>query len=395
MSGQSQSGTRDAPDVTTLGHQLREEGLLLIDAQVQGEKAGKRKRRGIAISQRIKVTDRMLVTRHLAVLIEAGVDLPRALAAVARQTKNKTFHDILTGISEQIRQGRKFSEILGDYPKAFSDLYISMVAAGEESGQLVESLRVLADQLEKQHKLQSRVRGAMTYPSVVLFAMVLIGIAMIVYVVPQLESVFSDIGAELPPQTRFIFWLSHALVDQWYLFLLGTIAFGFGIFSLRKNQKIRQRVTHISMRLPVIGGLIRQVASARLARTLSSLIAAGVPIVKAIEITSRVVGNQAFKTSLEEAARAVEKGTNLHEALSAHADIYPPLVIEMAAVGEESGQLSNVFRDLAAFYEEEVDQALGSISSIIEPVLMLVIGGVVGFFVISLMQPMYTLIGQQ
>jgi type IV pilus assembly protein PilC len=395
MSGQSQSGTRDAPDVTTLGHQLREEGLLLIDAQVQGEKAGKRKRRGIAISQRIKVTDRMLVTRHLAVLIEAGVDLPRALAAVARQTKNKTFHDILTGISEQIRQGRKFSEILGDYPKAFSDLYISMVAAGEESGQLVESLRVLANQLEKQHKLQSRVRGAMTYPAVVLFAMVLIGIAMIVYVVPQLESVFSDIGAELPPQTRFIFWLSHALVDQWYLFLLGAIAFGFGVFSLRNNQQIRRQITHISMRLPVVGGLIRQVASARLARTLSSLIAAGVPIVKAIEITSRVVGNQAFQTSLEEAARAVEKGTNLHEALSAHADIYPPLVIEMAAVGEESGQLSNVFRDLASFYEEEVDQALGSISSIIEPVLMLVIGGVVGFFVISLMQPMYTLIGQQ
>jgi len=395
MNGDAQSGSRDAPDVTTLGHQLREEGLLLIDAQVQGGHTSKRKKLRLPFGNRIKVSDRMLVTRHLAVLIEAGVDLPRALAAVARQTRNRTFRDILTGMSEQIRTGRKFSEILGDYPKAFSDLYISMVAAGEESGQLVGSLRVLADQLEKQHKLQSRVRSAMTYPTVVVIAMLLIGIAMIIYVVPQLESVFSDIGTQLPPQTRLIFWLSHALVDQWYFFVLGGIAAVFGVITMLRQPKVRHAVTTVSMRLPVIGTIIREVASARLARTLSSLISAGVPIVRAIEITARVVGNEAFRRSLLEAAGAVEKGTNLHEALAVHADIYPPLVIEMAAVGEESGQLSNVFKDLASFYEGEVDQALGSISSIIEPVLMLVIGGVVGFFVISLMQPMYTLIGQQ
>lgn len=392
MDGSERSGVREASDVSTLGHALREEGLLLVEATAAG---GKKK--GININLpfagKIKVADRMLVTRHLAVLIEAGVDLPKALTTVANQTKNEKFKDALTRIGEEIRQGKRFSDTLAAHPKIFSELYVSMVAAGEESGKLVEGLRVLASQLEKQHKLQSSVKSAMMYPMVVVIAMMLIGVAMIVYVVPQLQSVFGDLGVTLPPQTQFIFWLSGALVAQWYLFLIGLVVTGYIVYKLWNNKDVRRRLEHTFMRAPAVGSLIRQIASAKLARTLSSLIASGVPIVKTLEITSRVVGNEDFRKSLEDAGKQVEKGTSLHESLALHGDVYPPLVIEMAAVGEESGKLSEVFEELADFYEGEVDQRLESLSSIIEPVLMLVIGGIVGFFVISLMGPMYTIIG--
>lgn len=393
MDGAERTGVREASDVATLGHALREEGLLLVEAHAEGEK----KKKGINISLpfagRIKVVDRMLVTRHLAVLIEAGVDLPKALTTVAKQTGNAKFKVVLAQISDEIRQGRKFSEILAGHPKVFEEVYVSMVAAGEESGKLVETLRVLAGQLQKQHKLQSKVQGAMMYPMVVVFALLLIGTAMIVYVVPQLEGVFGDMGADLPLQTKAIFWLSHALIDWWYLFIIGTIVFGVVVWKTLTNKKVRKKLDRLFMRAPVIGVLIRQVASAKLARTLSSLISSGVPIVRTLEITSRVVGNEAFRESLVDAMETVERGTSLHESMAAHADVYPPLVIEMAAVGEESGKLSDVFEELADFYEEEVDTQLGSLSSIIEPVMMLVIGGIVGFFVISLMSPMYTVIG--
>ncbi len=388
------SGIREASDVTALGHVLREEGLLLVEAHSDVEKSKKKRMEfEIPFMNRIKVADLMLVTRHLAVLIEAGVDLPRAITTVARQTKNPKFHDILKGLADEIRKGRKFSEILAGYPKVFSKLYISMVAAGEESGQLVETLRVLADQLKKQHKLKSSVRGAMMYPMVVLFAMIIIGIAMIIWVVPQLQSVFADLGDSLPVQTKVIFWLSGALISQWYLFVIGTIVFALVSVRVWKNKYFKMKRDAVLMRAPAFGTLIRQIASAKLARTLSSLVAAGVPIVRALRITANVVGNASFQRSLVDAADAVEKGTSLHESFSKHENVYPPLVIEMATVGEESGKLSEVFAELAEFYEEEVDQQLTSLSSIIEPVLMLVIGGIVGFFVISLMAPMYTLIG--
>lgn len=393
MDGSVREGTREAADVATLGHALREEGLLLVEAGVEGKGAKKGINISIPFMQGVKVADRMIVTRHLAVLIEAGVDLPKALGTVARQSKNPKFKEALVDIAEQIRQGRRFSETLARYPKIFSELYVSMVAAGEESGKLVETLRVLADQLQKQHKLQSSVRGAMMYPAVVVFAMIIIGIAMTVFVIPQLESVFSDMGVILPPQTQFIFWMSHAMVDQWYLFVAGAVGATFALRALWKSEKFKQVRDRALMRAPLFGTLIRQIASAKLARTLSSLVSSGVPIVKSLEITSHVVGNQAFTVSLREAARSVEKGTSLHEALAAYSTVYPPLVVEMATVGEEAGKLSEVFAELAGFYEEEVDQQLSSLSSIIEPLMMLVIGGIVGFFVISLMAPMYTIIG--
>lgn len=334
-----------------------------------------------------------MATRHLSVLLEAGVDLPKALGTISRQAQSEKFRSILTDLGRDIRRGDRFSVALQTYPQAFSELYVAMISAGEESGKLVETLRILADEMEKQHRLQSRVRGAMMYPAVVMFAMVAIGIAMFVFVVPQLESVFGDLAVQLPIQTRLIFWLSHALLAQWYFFLAGAV----GVLALVRfawtSDRGKSTRDAIFMRAPMIRQLVREISSAQMARTLSSLVSAGVPIVRALEITSRVVGSMQFRTSLQEAARMVEKGRPIHETLAQHPKVYPPLVVEMAAVGEESGKFSEVFADLAAFYEQEVEQRTQTLSTIIEPVLMIVIGVVVGFFVISMMQPMYSMIG--
>lgn len=391
MHGEEQRGRRDARDVASLGRTLRDEGLLLIEASPEHGAS----RRGVPLPflNRISLSDRMMVTRHLAILIEAGVDLPRGLTTLSRQTKNKKFQTILRGVADAIRRGERFSESLRPYPKVFSELYVSMVAAGEESGKLVDSLRILSDQLEKQHKLQSRIKGAMMYPAVVLTAMFGIGIVMFIWVVPQLESVFGDIKVALPLQTRFIFWLSHALVAQWYFFLIGFLVMLTGFRFIWQMPRFQKMFTAVLMRIPVFKQLLREIASAQMARTLSSLVSAGVPIVRALEITSRVVGNAYFKTSLWEAARSVEKGKSIHETLGRYPWVYPPLVVEMAAVGEESGKFSEVFADLAKFYEDEVDQRTQSLSTIVEPILMVIIGAIVGFFVVSMMQPMYSLIG--
>ncbi|MBI4134316.1 MAG: type II secretion system F family protein [Candidatus Terrybacteria bacterium] len=392
LNGEAKQGTRDAEDAATLGRELREEGLLLVEAKAErGERKGFSLR--LPFLAGMPLSERMMATRHLSVLLEAGVDLPKALGTISRQAQSEKFRSILTNLGRDIRRGDRFSIALQAYPQAFSELYVAMIAAGEESGKLVETLRILADQMEKQHRLQSRVRGAMMYPAVVMFAMVVIGIAMFVFVVPQLESVFGDLAVQLPIQTRLIFWLSHALFAQWYLFLSGAV----GVLALVRfawaSDRGKSTRDAIFMRAPMIKQLVREISSAQMARTLSSLVSAGVPIVRALEITSRVVGSMQFRTSLQEAARMVEKGRPIHETLAQHPKVYPPLVVEMAAVGEESGKFSEVFADLAAFYEEEVEQRTQTLSTIIEPVLMIVIGVIVGFFVISMMQPMYSMIG--
>lgn len=394
LEGQETTGSRDARDLHELGRVLRDEGLLLIDARAgHGGKGGKREI-SIPFLQRISLADRMMMTRHLAVLIDAGVDLPRALRTLSRQARSPKFRDILEALAGEIQRGVRLSEALAQHPKVFSDLYVSMIAAGEESGKMVDALQVLASQLEKQHELKSRIRGAMMYPAIVVIAMILVGIAMFVFVVPRLKSVFGDLTVNLPPQTRLIFWLSEVLVSQWYLFLAGFIAFLVGARFLWGWRHGRRLVTKAMMRTPVFKALLREIATARMARTLSSLVSAGVPVSRALTISATVVGNVYFQESLEEASRMIERGQSIHETLAQYPWVYPPLVIEMAQVGEEAGKFTEVFADLATFYEGEVDKKTQSLASIVEPILMVIIGVGVGFFVISLMQPLYSMIGQ-
>jgi len=251
----------------------------------------------------------------------------------------------------------------------------------------------LADQMEKSHTLRARVRGALIYPAIVVFAMIGIGMLMFLFVVPRLKDVFADFDVSLPITTRFIFWFSEFLLTQWYFIIPVFAAGGWGFTKILGTHQGKLARDKILMRIPIFRNLLREISSAQIARTLSSLIIAGVPIVRGITIVSHTLQNVYFKASLLAAANSVEKGKTIHEALTSYDWIYPPIFIEMIAVGEETGKLGELLERLAAFYETEVDRATQNLAGIIEPVLMVVIGAVVGVFAVSMIMPMYTLIG--
>jgi len=275
----------------------------------------------------------------------------------------------------------------------FDELFVSMVSVGEESGRLVEVLQLLADQMEKSHTLRARIRGALIYPAIVVIAMVGIGILMFLFVVPRLKEVFADFDVSLPITTRFIFWLSEFLLTKWYLVIPVLIAGGWVFVKMLGTHQGKQVRDKVFMRVPVFRNLLREIASAQIARTLSSLIIAGVPIVRGLQIVSNTLQNVYFKASLAASAASVEKGKTIHEALEPYEWVYPPLVIEMVAVGEETGKLGELLQRLADFYEAEVDRTTQNLAGIIEPVLMVVIGAVVGVFAVSMIMPMYTMMG--
>src|SRR3989344_4420612 len=393
LEGKEQIGTREAENMPELGKLLRAEGMLLIEAKSAAAKKQFNIGHALARLRGISFVDRMLFTRHMAVMIEAGVDLPRAFEVLIKQARSKRFKDILSEIRDDIVHGIDLGIALSKHPDVFSDLFVAMVKVGAESGKLVAVLHLLADQMEKTHTLRSRVKGALIYPAIVIFAMVVIGILMFLFVVPKLKQVFGDIDVQLPLPTRIIFGFSDLLVNRWYILIPGVIFVGYvtlRAINTRLGKRIRDKVF---MRAPIFAALLRAISSAQIARTLSSLIESGVPIVRGLIITASTLGNVYFAQSLTEAATSVEKGRTIHEALEPYSFIYPPLVTEMIAVGEETGKLGEVLSRLASFYEAEVDQTTQNMASIVEPVLMLFIGLAVGTFAVSMLAPIYNLIG--
>lgn len=342
---------------------------------------------------RIKLTDKIIFARNLGAMIEAGLSLSRALSVMERQTRNKKFKMVLESLIDKVNQGQTFASALEAHKDVFPPIFISMVKAGEESGGLADSLKVVSSQLEKSYDLQRKIRGAMTYPAIIIGVMVLIGILMLMYVVPTLTATFKELGVELPLSTRIVVGTSDFLSSHVILSFAVLIAFAGGaVWSLR--TKVGKRAFEWTiLRVPVIKEMVKEANSARTARTLSSLLSAGVEVVHAISITKEVVQNSYYKSVLEEAEGAIQKGRPISEIFGEHEDIYPVLVGEMISVGEETGKLSDLLSQLASFYENEVEQKTKNLSTIIEPFLMVVIGVVVGFFAVSMITPMYSLVG--
>jgi type IV pilus assembly protein PilC len=266
-----------------------------------------------------------------------------------------------------------------------------MVKAGEESGKLADSLRVVAEQMQRMSNLTKKIRGALIYPSIVLIAMVGIGILMLIYVVPTLTQTFTEAGAKLPAQTQLIINASNFLVNNTFLAIGGFVAIIVAVLTAARSSQGKIALSWTFLHIPVIRGLVMETYSARTARTLSSLLSAGVDMIYAITITREVVGDHYYQKVLADAEAQVTKGKGLSETFNKHPELYPPLVAEMVAVGEETGRLSDLLRETAKFYEESVEQQTKDLSTIVEPVLMVVIGAFVGFFAISMIAPIYSL----
>jgi len=392
LSGEEKSGVLEAKDIHQLAQKLKGEGFILIKAILEEEKLKKKFEIKLP-SFGVSLTEKMFFTRNLQVMISAGLPLPKALGILSLQSKSKKLKAALLKIREEIVKGESFSNALSNYPNIFSELFQNMTRVGEEAGNLEEVLKILAQHLEKENELRSKIKGAMIYPLVIICAMVGIGILMLVTVVPQLAQTFSEFEVELPLTTRIVIGLGNFLAQKWYVVFVFLIFLVFCFWQFLKTKAGKRMIDSFSLKLPVISPIIKNTNSAYTVRTLSSLIAAGVALPRALEITARTLGNNYYKNALGEAAEKVRKGEKLSDALRIYEDIYPLTVIQMVSVGEETGETSNVLTKLADFFEEEVSNSTKNLASVIEPVIMIIIGAAVGFFAISMIQPMYSILG--
>jgi len=340
---------------------------------------------------RIKEEDKINFANNLGSMIEAGLAVSRALDVMSRQTRNKKFKEVISSINGSLRKGQTLSNGLESYPDVFSSIFVSMVRSGEESGNLGSSLKLVANQLDKAYKLKRKIKGAMIYPAIILSAMVVVGALMLIFIVPTLTATFEELKVDLPKSTQFIIFISNLLKDHLLPTLLVVFAISFAFVYWKKTDMGKHVFHKAILKIPVVGTLVMETNTARTARTLSSLLTSGVEIVRATEITEEVIQNVHFKKVIREAGKKVQGGSTLSEIFKSYEDLYPPLINEMMAVGEETGQLPELLMRVAVFYEEDIDEKTKNMSTIIEPFLMVIIGIVVGFFAISMITPMYSL----
>lgn len=339
----------------------------------------------------VNLRDKILLAKNLSSMLTAGLSVTRALDVMEKQARKTALKDLLHSLTIDVSKGEALSIALKRREKIFPQVFVSMVKAGEESGNLAGALHLVAIQMEKSYDLSRRVRGALIYPGVIISLMVVIAILLLTYMVPTLTATFEGLNIELPLSTRVIIYTSNFLVDHTMLVFLTLIAFVVSVISFFKSRVGKRLTDSLFLRLPMIGFMIREINSARTARTLSSLLASGVPIVNAIEVTEEVLPNHLYKKAMSEAREAIQKGETLSRVLARYEFIYPPFVSEMASVGEETGKMAELLLNVATFYEEDVDQKTKELSTIIEPALMIIIGAGVGIFAISILAPTYSL----
>jgi len=339
----------------------------------------------------VKNDELVMMTRNLGSMLTAGLTVTRALSVIERQTKNLKLKNVVKQIGIKINKGDSFFVSLQDFPEVFSDLYVAMIRAGEESGNLAESLQTLAIQMEKSSTIKKKIKGAMIYPAIVITVMFVIGILMMIFVMPTITDLFKGMNKDLPATTQALISTSDFLVNHTFLALLGIISVISGFIYFLRTKIGKYTTSWLVPKLPVIGTLAKETNSARTARTLSSLLNSGVDVIQALEITEEVVQNIFYKRILRTARNRVEKGTALSESFIERPDLYPILVGEMILVGEETGQIAGMLKELAIFYETEVERKTKDLSTIIEPLLMVVIGAGVGFFAMALIGPIYSI----
>ena len=393
--GRDAEGEREGKDKYDLAHALRAEGMTPLFILESGGAARKKTLNDYIPNflNRISLEEKLNFTRNTAVMVGAGVSLVKALEIMARQTTNEKFKIVILAIEEAIKKGKNFSDALGEHPEVFPKFYQEMARAGEKSGKLEESLKLVAMQLKKDYSLRKKVRGAMVYPAIVVIAMIGIGILMMIYVVPTLISTFKELKVELPLSTRFIIFISESILQSGLIFLVAAIILGYFVYRWGKSRAGKEQIDWIFTHSPVIKGIDQKFNSARTCRTLSSLISSGVNILEAIAVTKGVLQNHFYQNVLEDARLKIQRGETISRAFLSSGNLYPPLVGEMMAVGEETGELSQMLLRLASFYESGVAQTTKDLATIIEPALMIVIGIVVGFFAVSMISPMYNLVG--
>jgi type IV pilus assembly protein PilC len=340
---------------------------------------------------KVKLKELAVFCRQFATMVNSGLPILRALAILADQTSSKELGKILTQVRTDVEQGSSLSGAMQKHPKAFNDLFVSMVRAGETGGVLDDVLLDLADMIEKEVELRRRIKSAMTYPVVVVILVVLIMAAMLLFIVPQFETIYANLGGKLPLPTRVLLGASDAVRTYWYIVLLAVVA---GTIALRRYKKTpagRAQIDALKIRVPVFGPLFHKVSLARFSSTLGMLLKSGVPILQAMDIVKDTVNNRVIAKAVDDVKGSIREGESIAKPLAKHA-VFPPMVVQMLAVGEETGAVDTMLVKVSEFYNSEVEATVDALTSLIEPLLIAFVGGFVGAAVVALYMPMFNII---
>jgi type IV pilus assembly protein PilC len=348
----------------------------------------------LSIGGTVKNQDFVVYSRQFATLIRAGVSILESTRILADQTSSKPLKKALQSVGEDVKSGLSFSDAAAKYPKVFPQLFVNMIRAGEVTGNLDESLERLAFSFEKQYNLKKKVQSTMVYPVILLIMTVLVAGFLMLTIVPQFVTMFDDMGAELPTITKVVMSFSEILQSSWYIIiLLVVIVVVLFNYFYQKNEAFNFSVNLILLRIPVFGTLLQKSAIARMTRTLSSLFSSSVPILQALTIVEKVIGNPVVAKVVRESRTSLEQGSTLTAPLE-KSWIFPPLVTQMTAIGEQTGSLDYMLERIAVFYEDDVDRTVDSLKSLIEPLMIVILAGVVGTIVMAIMMPMFSMYEQ-
>ncbi len=389
--GAELAGEIQAADVSSAQAALRGSGLLaqwIEELKAPGAKAG-----GISFGKKkVQAKSLQVFSRQFATMIEAGLSVVTALVILEQQTEDKALVIVIDDLRERVETGALLSEAMALHRDVFSRLYIAMVEAGEAAGVLDTVLDRVAIQIEKEEKIKRRIKGAMMYPSIVLVFATLVMTGMLLFLVPIFVKIFATLGGDLPLLTQYVLHASNALRGYWFIIFPVVGASIWGFFRWKKTEAGRQAWDRFKLRIPMqIGGVVRKVAMARWSRTLSTLIASGVDILRALEITAQTAGNWVVEEETIKLRARVQEGSSIAQPLI-DSDVFPPMVSQMMRIGEETGELEKMLSKVADFYEDEVDASVAALTSIIEPLMMVGVGCMVGVIIISMYMPMFKLL---
>lgn len=388
--GSVQKGVMEASSVAMVEAQLKKYGFAGITVKEE------KKRSSLSIpgfgGKKIQTKDLVVFTRQFATMIDSGLPLVQCLDILASQQDNKTFKVILSKVKEDVESGSTFADALAKHPKAFDDLYVNLVAAGEVGGILDTILNRLAAYIEKAMKLKKRVKGAMVYPTTIMaIAVVVVGV-ILVFVIPTFAKMFADFGGDLPVPTKIVIALSN-FITRYILLIIGAgIGINIGIKKYYATANGRKFIDTFALKLPVVGPLIRKVAVAKFTRTLGTMISSGVPIMDGLEIVAKTAGNKVVEEAIYKVRQAISEGKTIAEPLAA-SGVFPPMVVQMISVGEATGAMDAMLNKIADFYDDEVDDAVGALTSMMEPMLMVFLGTTVGGLVVAMYLPIFKLAG--
>jgi type IV pilus assembly protein PilC len=390
-SGQQLKGEMEAPSLEAVMIQLRRQGIQPGNVKERG-KGLDVELKIPGLEQKVSTKDLVVFTRQFATMIDAGLPLVQCLDILGKQQDNKTFKKILLQVKEDVESGSTFADALKKHPKAFDELYVNLVAAGEIGGILDTILNRLAAYIEKALKLKKKVKSAMTYPATIIGIAVVVIAVILIFVIPSFEKMFADFGGELPGPTQFVINLSN-LIQSYILVFIGAGVIGSWLYKrYYRTPAGRLQMDALYLKLPIMGVLIRKVAVAKFSRTLGTMISSGVPILDGLDIVAKTAGNKVVENAVYKVRQSISEGKTIAEPLE-QSGVFPPMVCQMVAVGEQSGAIDTMLNKIADFYDDEVDDAVGNLTAMMEPLLMLFLGTTVGGLVIAMYLPIFKLAG--